>query len=83
MNREALQKRDFIVYVSFATINKYEVEMELFHIPEFVPFIGDKDVVVKGELGLGTFGYDFKLGKETGLYVGDGYGLGGTIKFED
>ncbi|MGH0942481.1 WXG100 family type VII secretion target [Bacillus mycoides] len=65
------------------TTNKYEVEMELFHIPEFVPFIGDKDVVVKGELGLGTFGYDFKLGKETGLYVGDGYGLGGTIKFED
>ncbi|EEL18147.1 hypothetical protein bcere0016_11980 [Bacillus cereus 95/8201] len=65
------------------TTNKYEVEMELFHIPEFVPLIGDKDVVVKGELGLGTLGYDFKLGKETGLYVGDGYGLGGTIKFED
>ncbi len=62
---------------------RYEVEMELFHIPEFVPFIGDKDVVVKGELGLGTLGYDFKLGKETGLYVGDGYGLGATIKFED
>lgn len=34
-------------------------------------------------MDLGTFGYDFKLGKETGLYVGDGYGLGGTIKFED
>lgn len=65
------------------TTNKYEVEMDLFHIPEFIPFIGDKDVVVKGELGLGTLGYDFKLGKETGLYVGDGYGLGATIKFED
>ncbi|MCW9129899.1 hypothetical protein OF830_02765 [Bacillus paramycoides] len=46
--------------------------MENFQIPEFVPFIGDKDVVVKGELGLGTLGYKFHAGQETGAYVGGG-----------
>ena len=48
------------------TANKYEAELNLFHIPDFVPFIGDHDVIAKGELGLGTFGYKVKLGAETG-----------------
>ncbi|HDR5277908.1 TPA: hypothetical protein QCS28_005258 [Bacillus thuringiensis] len=64
------------------TANKYEAELNLFHIPDFVPFIGDHDVIAKGELGLGTFGYKVKLGAETGGYFGEEFGLGGFIKFE-
>ncbi len=64
------------------TANKYETELNLFHIPDFVPFIGDYDVIAKGELGLGTFGYKVKLGAETGGYFGEEFGLGGFIKFE-
>ncbi|OFE00267.1 T7SS effector LXG polymorphic toxin [Bacillus mycoides] len=64
------------------TANKYEAELNLFHIPDFVPFIGDCDVIAKGEVGLGTFGFKAKLGAETGGYFGEEFGLGGFIKFE-
>lgn len=48
-------------------------------------------VIDFGGVSIGDPAYDFAgilasyglVGKEMGLYVGDGYGLGGTIKFED
>ncbi|AJI26712.1 hypothetical protein I6G76_14505 [Bacillus cereus] len=39
------------------TINKYEAEVNILHIPDFIPFIGDHDVIAKGEVGLGTAGF--------------------------
>lgn len=64
------------------TANKYEAELNLFHIPDSVPFIGNYYVIATGEVGLGTFGYKAKLGAETVGYFGENFGLGGFIKFE-
>ncbi|WP_256216742.1 T7SS effector LXG polymorphic toxin [Bacillus sp. 491mf] len=66
------------------TTNKYEVELNIFHFPKFIPIIGDKDMIAKGELGIGTFGYKLSLGAQTGGYIapGEGFGLGGFLKFE-
>lgn len=64
------------------TTNKYEAELNLFHIPDFIPLVGDCDVIAKGEVGLGTFGFKAKIGSETGGYFGEEVGFGGFIKFE-
>ena len=45
-------------------------------------FIGNCDVIAKGEVGLGTFGFKAKLGAQNGGYFGEEFGLGGVIKFE-
>ncbi|PES76138.1 type VII secretion protein [Bacillus cereus] len=64
------------------TTNKYEAEVNILHIPDFIPFIGDHDVIAKGEVGLGTAGFKVQLGAETGAYFGEAFGLGGFIKVE-
>ncbi|WP_255289870.1 MULTISPECIES: hypothetical protein [Bacillus cereus group] len=64
------------------TTNKYEAEVNILHIPDFIPFIGDHDVIAKGEAGLGTAGFKVQLGAETGAYFGEAFGLGGFIKVE-
>ncbi|MCQ6565865.1 WXG100 family type VII secretion target [Bacillus mycoides] len=64
------------------TTNKYEAEVNILHIPDFIPFIGDHDVIAKGEVGLGTAGFKVQLGAETGVYFGEAFGLGGFIKVE-
>ncbi|PFE03374.1 type VII secretion protein [Bacillus cereus] len=60
------------------TVQKYELSTKI-DIPDFIPIIGEYDLEVRGELGLGTFGYRFHVGQETGGYVGGGKVGGGLF----
>ncbi|MFD0769804.1 WXG100 family type VII secretion target [Bacillus sp. CGMCC 1.60114] len=60
------------------TIHKYELALKKIDIPDFIPFIGEYDIEIRGEFGIGTFGYKLRAGRETGLYVGGGK-VGGGI----
>ncbi|PEZ09198.1 hypothetical protein CN326_02315 [Bacillus sp. AFS018417] len=60
------------------TIQKYELALKKIDIPDFIPFIGEYDIEIRGEFGIGTFGYKLHAGRETGLYVGGGK-VGGGI----
>lgn len=60
------------------TIHKYEVALKKIDIPNFIPFIGEYDIEIRGEFGLGTFGYKLQAGKSTGAYIGAGK-VGGGI----
>ncbi|GLV65259.1 hypothetical protein Bmyc01_39280 [Bacillus mycoides] len=54
------------------TIQKYEAKLDRIDIPNIIPFFKDHDLEVRAEFGLGTFGYKFHVGQETGAYVGGG-----------
>lgn len=60
------------------TVQKYELSTKI-DIPDFIPIIGEYDFEVRGELGLGTFGYKLHAGQETGAYVGGGKVGGGLF----
>lgn len=61
------------------TIQKYEAKLDRIDIPNIIPFFKDHDLEVRAEFGLGTFGYKFHVGQETGAYVGGGKVGGGLF----
>ncbi|WP_243521821.1 WXG100 family type VII secretion target [Bacillus pseudomycoides] len=65
------------------TAHKYEVVLNKIEIPDYIPFLGDYDITLKGEYGFG-YGYKFHLGKETGGYATapNGHGGGFFFKFD-
>ena len=54
---------------SEASTLKYEVEVSMLHFPDLLPIIGDTDLKIKGDLGLGAIGLKGSVGKETGITV--------------
>lgn len=58
--------------------NKYEAVLDRIDIPDSIPFLGDYDIELKGEFGLGTLGYKVHRGQETVAYVGL-RGVGGGV----
>ncbi|MDZ4486924.1 hypothetical protein ORM86_27725 [Bacillus cereus] len=69
---------------SEASTLKYEVEVSMLHFSEYFPIIGDKDLKIKGDLGLGAIGLKGSFGKETGITVLalEGFTVGSSLKFE-
>ncbi|MCC2324952.1 MULTISPECIES: WXG100 family type VII secretion target [Bacillus cereus group] len=64
-------------------LHSYELELSKIDIPDFIPILGGYDVTLKGEYAVGSYGYKFNIGKETGGYVTtpNGYGGGFSFKF--
>ncbi|HDR3496402.1 TPA: hypothetical protein QCX42_003118 [Bacillus toyonensis] len=69
---------------SEASTLKYEVEVSMLHFPDWLPIIGDTDLKIKGDLGLGAIGLKGSVGKETGITVPvlEGVTVGSSFKFE-
>ncbi|OED19645.1 hypothetical protein A9523_25015 [Bacillus cereus] len=69
---------------SEASTLKYEVEVSMLHFPDWLPIIGDTDLKIKGDLGLGAIGLKGSVGKETGITVPvlEGFTVGSSFKFE-
>ena len=69
---------------SEASTLKYEVEVSMLHFPDRLPIIGDTDLKIKGDLGLGAIGLKGSVGKETGITVPvlEGFTVGSSFKFE-
>ena len=56
----------------------------MLHFPKKFPIIGDEDLKIKGDLGLGAIGLKGSFGKETGITVPalEGFTVGSSLKFE-
>ena len=55
---------DYSLKASEASTLKYEVEVSMLHFPDLLPIIGDTDLKIKGDLGLGAIGLKGSVGKK-------------------